>query len=190
MFVRRVLSFNPQHPSLAEPVLRRECFESMPLASEWLARAEATAKTIVNDAQVQARSAVADARAEFWVQANQVLQGWEVERQAQREAIVEQVRQLLSQTLASLLGTFTGEERTLALIRQIDQGQRRPAQGTMRCADDIYLSVEAVLLSQPHAHWMLERDSGLSPGALVLSTAAGDFALDWERLSELLLNVV
>jgi type III secretion protein L len=190
MFVRRVLKFDPQQLSLAEPVLRRECFESVPLASEWLAHAEAKARSIVDDAHVQARSAVADAQAVFWAQATQVLQAWESERQAQRGAVVEQVRQLLRHTLSSILETFTEDERALALIRQIDNEQRRPAQASLRCADDIYSSVEKVLQLQTHALWVLERDKGLGSGSLVLSTVAGEFCLDWERLSELLLNMV
>jgi type III secretion protein L len=190
MFVRRVLTFDPQQPRLAEPVLRRECFESVPLASEWLAHAEAKARCIVNDAHEQVRSAVADAQAEFWVQATQALQAWESERQAQREAVVEQVRQLLSHTLGSILETFTEDERVLSLIRQIESEQRRPAQAILQCADDIYSSVQRVLQLQTHALWALERNRGLGPGSLVLSTAGGDFCLDWKRLSELLLNLV
>ncbi len=190
MFVRRSLSLNPQQPSLAEPVLRRECFEEVALASQCLARAEEKARALLADAQEQADEVLAEAQARFWAQANQVLEAWEAERQAQREAVVEQARQLVNETLASLLGTFTLEERALALIRQLDQGQKRPIRATLRCAIDIYPAMESVLRIQPHAYWDLESDLSLANGTLLLGTDSGDLSLDWGHFRESLLILI
>lgn len=190
MFVLRSLSLNPQQPSLAEPVLRREWFEEVALASQCLARAEEKARALLADAQEQAHEVLAEAQTRFWAQANQVLEAWEVERQAQREAVVEQARQIVNETLASLLSSFTLEERALVLIRQLDQAQKQPVRATLRCAIDIYPAMELVLRMQPHAHWDLEGDLGLANGTLLLDTDSGDFTLDWRRLRESLLVLI
>jgi type III secretion protein L len=184
MFIRRRLSFDAQQTSLAEPVLPRECFSSVVLANEHLARAHAQAEALLAQAQAQGEQVLADAQAQFWARANALLDDWEAERQAQREALVEQVRSLLSETLESLLGTLSGEERALALVRQIAQSQTRPVRATLRCAIDIHEPVEIWLQQHPHTHWQLERDTGLAPGTLWLSTDSGDFSLDWEQLRQ------
>ncbi|MCQ2996784.1 type III secretion system stator protein SctL [Pseudomonas quasicaspiana] len=189
MFIRRTLSFDAPQPGVAEPLLRREYFSDVVLASEHLARAHVHAESLLADARAQGEQLLADAQAQFWDRANALLEGWEAERQAQREALVEQARSLLSETLASLLGTLSDEERALALVRQIAQSQTRPVRATLRCSVDLHESVDAWLQQQPHTHWQLERDTGLAPGTLWLSTESGDFSLDWERLRERILDL-
>lgn len=189
MFIRRTLSFDTQQPGVAEPLLRREYFADVVLASEHLARAHLQAEALLAETRTQGEQMLVDAQADFWAQANAVLQDWEAERQAQREALVEQARSLVSQTLASLLGTLSEEERALALVRQIARSQTRPVRATLRCAVDLHDAVEVWLQQQPHTHWQLERDTGLAPGTLWLSTESGDFSLDWERLRERILDL-
>lgn len=189
MFIRRTLSFDAQQPGVAEPVLCREYFSDVLLASEHLARAHVQADALLADARVQREQLLADAQADFWARANAMLEDWEAERKAQREQLVEQARSLLGQTLTRLLGTLTQEERALALVRQIAQSQTRPVHATLRCAVDLHESVEVWLQQQPHTHWQLERDTGLAPGTLWLSTENGDFSLDWERLRERILDL-
>ncbi|PBQ15656.1 hypothetical protein CCL09_18475 [Pseudomonas congelans] len=189
MFIRRKLSLDPNLPSLAQPLLRRECFSDVALASEHLQRARAEARALLADAQVEVERMLAEAQADFWARADAFLGDWEAERQAQRDALVEQAQGLLSQTLKTLLDEFPQEQRALALVRQLDQSQSRPVRATLRCAVDMHEPVEAWLQRQPRAHWQLERDTGLASGTLLLSTEQGDFGLDWERLRTCVLEL-
>lgn len=189
MFIRRTLSLDPEQASLAEPLLPREYFRNVVLANEHLARAHVQAEAMLADARARSERVLADAQAEFWARANVLLDGWEVERQAQREALTEQVGSLLGETLASLLGTLSQQERALALVRQIAQSQTRPVRATLRCAVDLHDAVRLWLEQQPHSHWQLERDTGLAPGALWLTTESGDFSLDWEQLRQRVLDL-
>lgn len=189
MFIRRTLSLDPEQVSLAEPLLPRECFSNVIRANEHLARAHAQAEVLIAHAQAQGEQVLADAQAAFWARANAVLDDWEAERQAQRDALVEQVSSLLGETLENLLGSLSQEERALALIRQIAQSQTRPVRATLRCAVDLHDAVGLWLEQQPHSHWQLERDSGLAPGSLWLTTESGDFSLDWDQLRQRVLDL-
>jgi type III secretion protein L len=189
MFIRRTLSLDPEQVSLAEPLLPRECFSNVVLANEYLARVRAQAEALIGDAQAQGERMLADAQVQFWARANAVLDDWEAERQAQREALTEQASHLLSQTLESLLGTLSQQERAVALVRQIAQSQTRPVRATLRCAVDIHEPVAIWLEQHLHAHWQLERDTGLAPGTLWLTTESGDFSLDWEQLRQRALDL-
>lgn len=80
----------------------------MALASEHLQRARAEARALLADARVEVERMLAEAQADFWARADAFLGDWEAERQAQRDALVEQAQGLLSQTLKTLLDEFPG----------------------------------------------------------------------------------
>ncbi len=184
MFIRRRLNLDPQGPSLAEPLLRREYFSDVALAGEYLSRAQAEAEHIRAQAHAEGEQWLAQAQAEFYQRAEALLSDWEAERQAQAAALVDQAQSLLKQTLTTLLGEFSQAQRAEALVRQIAQSQSRPVQATLRCAVDLHAPVEHWLQGNPHAHWQLECDTSLAPGTLCLSSPSGDFSLDWQHLCE------
>ncbi|KFX22127.1 type III secretion system stator protein SctL [Pectobacterium betavasculorum] len=143
------------------------------------------ADTIVIQARERARTlcelAVENAEAEFWQQANALLQGMRQDRIHLEQTMVTQAGQLLREALAHLLDKTSAPSRHHALLRQLLKQQQGESRGTLYCHPAQLVDVQHWLDAHPHLEWRLASDEALDNDAMKLITAHGVMSLSWRQ---------
>lgn len=184
MFVTRSISLNATGAVVAQPLLRRANIADVAIAEELLDEACREAQTILDDARSQRDSMLGEVQAEVWQHANEFLKSWQVEREAQREAIVQQAEMLLQQALREIFDEVPEPRRVELMLRQLAVSQQRPVEARVGCHPSLLRQVKAWLQEQPVVAtlWTVQSDSGLSPDRVHLSTSSGEFSVDWASI--------
>lgn len=147
--------------------------------------ANAQAETIVAEAHDRARTlcsqAVEAAEAEFWQQANVLLQGMQHDRMHLEKTMVTQMGQLLRDALAQLLDKTPVPSRHHALLRQLLKQQQGESRGTLYCHPVQLADVQNWLEAHAHLEWRLASDETLDSDAMKLITAHGVMSLSWRQ---------
>ncbi|KFF69040.1 type III secretion protein [Pectobacterium brasiliense] len=145
----------------------------------------AQADTIVAQAHERARmlgeQAVEQAEAEFWQQANALLQGVRQDRMALEKIMITQAGQLLRDALAHLLDKTPVPSRHHALLRQLLKQQQGESRGTLYCHPAQLADVQHWLDAHTHLEWRLASDDALDSDAMKLITAHGVMSLSWRQ---------
>jgi type III secretion protein L len=188
MLARRSLSLSSS-AVLTETILRHDDLADMQRAGEVLAQARLQASQWLADARDQAQQEQEQALAEFWGQANDILQGLQQQRLALEQEALDAVEALLNQSMAQLLDEASLPERTRALVRNLAASQAREALATLTCHPDMQATlVEWLADSRFTEHWQIKTDQSLAPLTLRLSDANGAFDIDWTGLRRGLLG--
>lgn len=183
MLARRTLTLGVA--VLQEPILRQEHVDDARQAQHVLALAEQQAAAILAAAEQEAQRQITLAVGEFWVGANEFLQGFDYERTAYQAQALGTVEQLLNETLGRLLDATGLPERTRALLRDLAASQPIAATATLICHPDLEPVVQAWLVESRFApFWQVQSSSAMAPLALTLSHASGAFDLDWQSLRD------
>ncbi|MBN3188959.1 type III secretion system stator protein SctL [Pectobacterium brasiliense] len=147
--------------------------------------ATAQADTIVAQAHERARTlgeqAVEQAEAEFWLQANALLQGVRQDRMDLEKSMITQAGQLLRDALAHLLDKTPEPSRHHALLRQLLKQQQGESRGTLYCHPAQLADVQHWLDAHTHLEWRLASDDTLDSDAMKLITAHGVMSLSWRQ---------
>ncbi|QRN32513.1 type III secretion system stator protein SctL [Pectobacterium brasiliense] len=147
--------------------------------------ATAQADTIVAQAHERARmlgeQAVEQAEAEFWQQANALLQGVRQDRMDLEKIMITQAGQLLRDALAHLLDKTPAPSRHHALLRQLLKQQQGESRGTLYCHPAQLADVQHWLDAHAHLEWRLASDDTLDSDAMKLITAHGVMSLSWRQ---------
>ncbi|MCL6330601.1 HrpE/YscL family type III secretion apparatus protein [Pectobacterium carotovorum subsp. carotovorum] len=147
--------------------------------------ATAQADTIVAQAHERARTlgeqAVEQAEAEFWQQANALLQGVRQDRMDLEKSMITQAGQLLRDALAHLLDKTPEPSRHHALLRQLLKQQQGESRGTLYCHPAQLADVQHWLDAHTHLEWRLASDDTLDSDAMKLITAHGVMSLSWRQ---------
>ncbi|MCU1788122.1 HrpE/YscL family type III secretion apparatus protein [Pectobacterium polaris] len=153
--------------------------------------ANAQADTIVAQAHERARTlgeqAVEQAEAEFWQQANALLQGVQQDRMDLEKIVITQAGQLLRDALAHLLDKTPAPSRHHALLRQLLKQQQGESRGTLYCHPAQLADVQHWLDAHTHLEWRLASDDALDSDAMKLMTAHGVMSLSWRQATAQLL---
>ncbi|MEQ9885805.1 type III secretion system stator protein SctL [Pectobacterium zantedeschiae] len=153
--------------------------------------ASVQADTIVAQAHERARTlcerAVENAEAEFWQQANALLQGIRQDRIQLEQTMITQAGQLLRDALAHLLDKTPAPSRHHALLRQLLKQQQGESRGTLYCHPAQLADVQAWLDAHPHLAWRLASDEALDNDAMKLITAHGVMSLNWRQATQQLI---
>ncbi|MFY1663054.1 type III secretion system stator protein SctL [Pseudomonas sp. Pseu.R1] len=188
MLAKRSLSL-ASSAVLAEPLLRRDDLVDLQRACEVLRNAHLDAQQILADAREQAQRERDQALAQFWMDANAVLQDLEQQRQTLQRESMAAVEELLNQTLARLLDETTLAERTRALVRHLADSQRYAVSATLSAHPDRLDALADWLTdSRFSEHWQLKGDPLMPPEALRLSDDNGAFDIEWASLRRGLLG--
>ncbi|RAU41493.1 MULTISPECIES: type III secretion system stator protein SctL [unclassified Pseudomonas] len=188
MLAKRSLSL-ASFDVLAEPVLRREDIADMQRACEVLDTARREAQQLLADAAEQAQREREQALAQFWTQANAVLEGLELQRQRLQQDALETLEALLNESLARLLDEASLAERTRAVVRNLADSQRHAVLATLSAHPDRLDDLAAWLAQSRFAeHWQLKGDPLMPDDALRLSDEQGAFDIDWASLRRGLLG--
>ncbi|MFJ5452507.1 type III secretion system stator protein SctL [Pectobacterium jejuense] len=154
-------------------------------------KANAQADTIVAQAHERARTlgeqAVEQAEAEFWQQANALLQGVRQDRMDLEKIMITQAGQLLRDALAHLLDKTPAPSRHHALLRQLLKQQQGESRGTLYCHPAQLADVQHWLDEHTHLEWRLASDDALDNDAMKLITAHGVMSLSWRQATAQLL---
>ncbi|MDC9817948.1 type III secretion system stator protein SctL [Pectobacterium polonicum] len=149
------------------------------------------ADTIVTQAHERARTlceqAVEQAEAEFWQQANALLQGVQQDRMHLEKIMITQAGQLLRDALAQLLDKTPVPSRHHALLRQLLRQQQGESQGTLYCHPAQLADVQHWLDAHTHLAWRLASDEALDSDAMKLITAHGVMSLSWRQATQQLI---
>lgn len=184
--VRKISLLNGSAPQ--GNLLRAHEIEHHQQAEEILAQARQQADEILAAAHQQAEQQIAEQRlqceAQFWQQADELLSGWQQQRQQDRQQLVTLAAQLLGQAMEQLLADFSDQQRFQALLRQLMRQHPRRQQATLFCAAAQLESVEAWLAAQPALCWQLSSDEQLSADQLRLVTEQGELQIDWSSLCQ------
>ncbi|WP_434996430.1 type III secretion system stator protein SctL [Pectobacterium brasiliense] len=147
--------------------------------------ANAQADAIVAQAYERARTlgeqAVEQAEAEFWQQANALLQGVRQDRMDLEKSMITQAGQLLRDALAHLLDKTPEPSRHHALLRQLLKQQQGESRGTLYCHPAQLADVQHWLDAHTHLEWRLASDDTLDSDAMKLITAHGVMSLSWRQ---------
>ncbi|MFJ3485268.1 type III secretion system stator protein SctL [Pseudomonas sp. NPDC090202] len=175
---------------LTQPLLRREVLADIQLASEVLGSARLEAEQLLEDTATQAQQQMDQALAQFWLQANAVLDGMAQQRLAlERECLIA-VEELLTGTLSRLLDEASLGERVRALLRQLADSQSGETTATLSCHPQMLESLTEWLQDSRFAgHWQLKGDPQMAPLSLHLSDANGALDIDWDSLRRGLLGL-
>ncbi|RYC37725.1 type III secretion system stator protein SctL [Pectobacterium zantedeschiae] len=153
--------------------------------------ASVQADTIVAQAHERARTlcerAVENAEAEFWQQANALLQGIRQDRIQLEQTMITQAGQLLRDALSHLLDKTPAPSRHHALLRQLLKQQQGESRGTLYCHPDQLADVQAWLDAHTHLAWRLASDEALDNDAMKLITAHGVMSLNWRQATQQLI---
>ncbi|MEI7377298.1 type III secretion system stator protein SctL [Dickeya chrysanthemi] len=149
------------------------------------------ADVLLDEARRQAQESIAvatgQAEQQFWRQADEVLRGWQQEREQMESWLVSQCSQLLTDAMTQLLKTVPDAERYPALLRQLLRTQGGEGSGTLYCHPERQADVSAWLTEHRHLGWKLSHDDALAQDTLKLITAQGVMTLSWQRAVEQLL---
>lgn len=153
--------------------------------------ASAQAETIVAQAHEQAKmlctQAVEEAEAEFWQQANALLQGVRQDRMHLEKIVITQAEKLLRDALAQLLDNTPAPSRHHALLRQLLKQQQGESRGTLYCHPVQLADVQNWLDAHVHLEWRLASDETLESDAMKLVTAHGVMSLSWRQAAKQLI---
>lgn len=178
MLANRVLKLGM--PVVAEPILRRECFDDVQRADDILAHARRQAERILHEAEQEASARIGQMTGQFWADANAFLQGMLEEREAFRSDALETVEQLLNEALTRLLDATTLPERTRALLRDLEASQPIASAATLSCHPELLTSVEAWLEQSRFAQlWQVQPNTAMPLDTLTLTHDCGAFEVDW-----------
>jgi type III secretion protein L len=170
-------------PVVHEPILRREHLNDVRRADDILAQARQQAQRILDDAEHEAASRIAQLTGQFWADANAFLQGLEEEREAFRRDALDTVDQLLNEALSRLLDATSLPERTRALLRDLEASQPIASAATLSCHPDLAPTVEDWLEHSRFAPmWQVQSNHAMPPDTLTLSHDSGAFEVDWNAL--------
>ncbi|MBX9447455.1 type III secretion system stator protein SctL [Dickeya chrysanthemi] len=149
------------------------------------------ADVLLDEARRQAHESIAvatgQAEQQFWRQADEILRGWQQEREQMESWLVSQCSQLLNDAMTQLLKTVPDAERYPALLRQLLRTQGGEGSGTLYCHPERQADVSAWLTEHSHLGWKLSNDDALAQDTLKLITAQGVMTLSWQRAVEQLL---
>ncbi|PPE62315.1 type III secretion protein [Pectobacterium brasiliense] len=143
--------------------------------------ANAQADNIVAQAHERARMLGEQAEAEFWQQANALLQGVRQDRMDLEKIMITQAGQLLRDALAHLLDKTPAPSRHHALLRQLLKQQQGESRGTLYCHPAQLADVQHWLDAHAHLEWRLASDDALDSDAMKLITAHGVMSLSWRQ---------
>lgn len=147
--------------------------------------ANARAATLLQQAREQAqqetRQTLAQAEADFWQQADSLLQGVAHERENLEQVLVAQAGRLLRDALSRILAEVPAQERHTALLKQLLKQQQNDAKGTLYCHPGQLAEVDRWLKAHPHLEWRLASDETLEEDAMKLITPHGVMSLNWQR---------
>lgn len=189
MLSLRQIKLHPEAASLSQPVISRETLVDCGRAQALLENAQVQARELLLQAQQDREQLIAQARAEFWRQANTQLQRWETERQAINSAMENHATHLVNTALQQLLGEVPAPQRLNALLRQLTRAHNTQVNVTLRCDPHAYAQVQGWLTREGATAWQLQPDASLGALALVLETEEGDLRIDWgTAVSRLLLS--
>ncbi|WP_226093519.1 type III secretion system stator protein SctL [Dickeya oryzae] len=153
--------------------------------------AQQQAHVLLDEARQQARESVAQAtiqaERQFWQQADEILRGWQQEREQMESWLVSQCNHVLSDAMQHILNTVPDAERYPALLRQLLRTQGGEGRGTLYCHPDRQADVSAWLTEHSHLGWKLSNDEALTQDTLKLITAQGVMTLSWQQAVEHLL---
>ncbi|MGV7093289.1 type III secretion system stator protein SctL [Siccibacter turicensis] len=170
------------------PVLPREVLADHRAAQQILAAAHEQAAAILEAAREQAEHELATQRlsyeAQFWQQADEVLAGWQAQRQQEEAQLVTLADRLLNDALHQLLGDVPRESRFHALLHQLLRHHPRQQQATLYCAQSQEQALSDWLAEQPQLEWTLCGDPALEADALRLVTDRGELYIAWSTLRE------
>ncbi|ATO33349.1 hypothetical protein DZA65_02367 [Dickeya dianthicola] len=156
-----------------------------------MADARQQADALLDEARRQAHEAIAiatgQAERQFWQQADELLRGWQQEREQMESWLVAQCGQLLTDAMTRILKTVPDAERYPALLRQLLRTQGGEGRGTLYCHPERQAEVAAWLTEHSHLGWRLVSDDALAHDTLKLLTAQGVMTLSWQRAVEQLL---
>ncbi|MGM3175392.1 type III secretion system stator protein SctL [Dickeya lacustris] len=143
------------------------------------------ANALLEQARQQAQEAIAHATSQaeqqFWHQANDILQGWQQEREQMETWMVSQCGQLLNEAMLQLLTTLPDAERYPALLRQLLRTQGGGGHGRLYCHPEKQSDVSAWLSEHNHLGWVLSGDESLAHDTLKLMTPQGVMTLSWQQ---------
>ncbi|WP_339532580.1 type III secretion system stator protein SctL [Pseudomonas mucidolens] len=189
MLSLRKIKLHPEAAGLSQPVISRETLIDCGRAEALLKSTQVKAQEMLQHAEQDRERLIAQARAEFWKQANTQLQRWEAERQAMNSALENHATHLVNTALQQLLGEVVAPQRLNALLRQLIQAKSTQVKVTLRCNPHTYAQIQGWLARDGANAWHLQPDASLCALALVLETEEGDLRIDWETaVSRLLLN--
>ncbi|NAT79349.1 type III secretion system stator protein SctL [Dickeya dadantii] len=156
-----------------------------------MAEARQQADVLLDEARQQAHEAIAvatgQAEQQFWRQADEILRGWQQEREQMENWLVARCGQLLTDAMTQILKAVPDAERYPALLRQLLRTQGGEGRGTLYCHPDSQADVAAWLTEHSHLGWKLSSDDALAQDTLKLITAQGVMTLSWQRAVEQLL---
>ncbi|QCR08545.1 type III secretion system stator protein SctL [Brenneria rubrifaciens] len=145
------------------------------------AQAERILQQAREQAQDETRHTLEQAEANFWQQADALLQDIACERDNLEQVLVTQAAQLLRDALSRLLAEVPAQERQTALLKQLLKQQQHDAKGTLYCHPGQLEEVERWINAHPHLEWRLASDEALEEDAMKLITAHGVMSLNWQR---------
>ncbi|SLM63265.1 MULTISPECIES: type III secretion system stator protein SctL [Dickeya] len=143
------------------------------------------AQVMLEEAAQQAQQAVIhatrQAEQQFWQQADDILHGWQQEREQTEAWLVSQCAQLLNEAMTQLLTAVPDAERYPALLRQLLRTQGGDGRGRLYCHPERQPEVSAWLAEHTHLGWTLTGDDSLPHDALKLVTPQGVMSLSWQQ---------
>ncbi|MCV9877524.1 type III secretion system stator protein SctL [Brenneria izbisi] len=145
------------------------------------ARAETLLQQAREQAQQETRQTLGQAEADFWQQADSLLQGVAHERENLEQVLVAQAGRLLRDALSRILAEVPAQERHTALLKQLLKQQQNDAKGTLYCHPGQLAEVDRWLKAHPHLEWRLASDEALEEDAMKLITPHGVMSLNWQR---------
>ncbi|MDX5626672.1 MULTISPECIES: type III secretion system stator protein SctL [unclassified Brenneria] len=149
-------------------------------AAELLAQAE-------RQVRQQIRQATEQAQADFWRQADALLQGFQQDREKLEQIWLMQSGQLLREALSRLLDEIPDDRRRAALLKQLLRQRQDDARGTLYCHPAQKDEVESWLQAHAHLDWRLAGDESLASDELKLITPCGVMSLSWRLAAERLM---
>lgn len=179
MLARRSLELRPEGQGLLQPFIARETLIDCGRAQRVIERATDQAAQLIAQASEAAEAQVLAAQAQFWEQANALLDTWEAQRQAMWQQLESSAARLVNQALQTLLDEVPDPARIDALVRQLARGQREPASATLYCHPEDLPNLTRSLGTAEHQPWTPVADASMGRHQVRLQTPGGSFQLDW-----------
>lgn len=171
-----------------EPILRHEHIAQSVLARELLADTQKRCQQQVAEQAREMQALQQQALADFWGQANGLLEGLRLHGAVLEQQMMEAIGAVLNQALAQLLDSATLAERVRAVLRHLAGNAPEAGTAVLEAHPDALETVAQWLEQSGFAgHWQLKAAPGLLADEVRLSHPAGTFELQWLGLREGLL---
>ncbi|WJV60704.1 type III secretion system stator protein SctL [Pectobacteriaceae bacterium C52] len=191
MLTRRKLTLVAGMDAEDVGLIKAERLQQHWLGLDVLAQARQQSTALIEAARQQAQDVILrtteQAEQQFWRQADDILRGWQQERDEMEAYLASQAGQILTDAMAQLLTDVPGPQRHQALLRQLIRAQGGEGRGMLYCHPHRKADVTAWLDEHAHLGWKLNGDDTLAEDALKLVTPQGVMTLSWQQAIDQLL---